>query len=122
MGLAVPAHDPSHVQRVAWLLLLAWLPSLAFLGHWDAMSAPFTSMVAEAAHTHTPLDRTHEQHCHTGVDGCSDGGSTAPVPAPALESAIASPESGQGERVLLNDAPLAAHAASPITPPPRHAR
>ncbi len=121
MGLAVPAHDPARVQRVAWLLLLAWLPSLAFLGHWDAMSAPFTAMVANAPHTHTPLDRTHEQHCHTGVDGCSDGASAAPVPAPALESAIASPGSAPGERVLLDEAPLAAHATLPITPPPRRA-
>lgn len=77
---------PARVR--AWALLVAFLPTLTFLGHWTLhIDIPGTNeyllvVPGEPEHTgnhtnshtdgHSSQTETHEQHCHAGVATCSD--------------------------------------------------
>jgi hypothetical protein len=66
------------VARIgARALLIAFLPSLLFLGHWTIrFDIPGTDLyvgMPESAHVHTEGDgHDHAQHCHANVASCSD--------------------------------------------------
>ena len=109
--------DPARVQRAALLILLAWLPTLAYVGHWDAFAG--TAPIHRAAHAGGPAeDSSHSQHCHAGLDSCADSAS-APVPVIAPLGALrAAPEAHVV--ILPTDAPaLVGRSDAPATPPPR---
>ncbi len=59
------------------MLLLAWLPGLAFFGHWSDLAAPL-GILPTASHAHASAE-DHAAHCHADVATCSEQGS-APVP------------------------------------------
>lgn len=68
----------------AWALLVAFLPTLTFLGHWTLhIDIPGTNeylliVPGEPAHAdshadeHSSQSENHDRHCHAGVASCSD--------------------------------------------------
>ena len=120
MLLSVPLKARPRLGRrvivpFAAALMLAWLPSLTYLGHWEQLvpNAPAVQ------HSHSQgSDHAHSAHCHDGLASCADH---APAQSPAvgrtLESAPTPPEA----RVPLTAdvAPSAASEKTPPTPPPR---
>ncbi len=124
MGAALELWAPRQIQRSALLLLLAWLPTLAFFGHWESLAAPFTSAgVSRATHTHSPTsDREHAQHCHAGFEDCGGGASAITLPGSApLHAAARTPEGRPSDLVLTNELAPSGFDAAPLTPPPRQA-
>jgi hypothetical protein len=73
-------------RRSSWVLLLALLPLLTFMGHWPA-SVPipgtdsYLSIPLAGAETHDEENETHNhsQHCHAGAASCSDAPAAAGV-------------------------------------------
>jgi len=74
---------PARVR--AWALLVAFLPTLTFLGHWTLqIDIPGTNeylLIVPGApehntdshgDEHSSETETHDQHCHAGVATCSD--------------------------------------------------
>lgn len=121
MGVAPDLWAPRQLQRSALWLLLAWLPTLAFVGHWDSLAAPFTSQEVATTHSHTPAsDREHAQHCHAGFEECGGGVSAFSTPASAPVHASAQvPEGRASHQVLTNELAPAGFESGPLTPPPR---
>jgi hypothetical protein len=117
------------VQRYALILLLAWLPSLAFVGHWESLAAPLLesrfALTSHAGHAgHAPGSTEggpaeHEQHCHGGFDSCSTGASGMTMPIGAVgHTAPAAPD--EALVALALEAPVPGNPAEvPPTPPPR---
>lgn len=106
-------------QHAALLLLLAWLPTLSYLGHWDALRGAPSSH--GAAHVEGPAgDDAHAQHCHLDVEGCAEGS----APAPALSASAQldvlrpPPEVHLAPAHAVGPAP-ANRSDAPATPPPR---
>jgi hypothetical protein len=70
----------SRVTFAATLLLLAWMPSLLFFGHWSALASPSPHQAMTVAAHHeagTPTeDSQHALHCH-GSSSCADQGGAA---------------------------------------------
>lgn len=111
------ALTPALVRRGALLLLLAWLPSLAYLGHWDALASPAEAHARAHQRGATP-DGTHAQHCHGGFDGCS--GNEAPAPALTHNLEVGAASTVPTARTLVgDDRALDEHALTPSLPPPR---
>jgi hypothetical protein len=116
------------VQRYALILLLAWLPSLAFVGHWESLAAPLQleTRFAPASHahaTHPPEGSEgatqHEQHCHAGFDSCSTGASGMTMPIGAVgHTAPAAPDEALVALALEAAVPVNP-GEGPPTPPPR---
>lgn len=120
MLLSVPLMTTPRIGRrfitpLAAALLLAWLPSLTFVGHWEQLM-PGAPKV-EQTHSHR-ADQAHAEHCHEGVAACADHApAQSPAVARTLEAALIPPET----RIpLTNDAvPPADSETTPSTPPPR---
>ena len=127
MGTALGVWSSRHAQRCALLLLLAWLPTLTFVGHWEALAAPLTSAGGPAAtHAHASpsgaSDREHAAHCHTGFDECGGGASAVTMPAGSPAHARGhTPEAHASDRVVGSDLAISGFESSPLTPPPRRA-
>ncbi|MEZ4503700.1 MAG: hypothetical protein R3C39_13825 [Dehalococcoidia bacterium] len=124
---------PPRVTLAATALLIAWMPSLLFFGHWTELSAPSAHHAMTVATHHggasvegdTPTDSEaaqHALHCH-GSSSCADQGGSAS----AFHDASSSP-------LALTSRPLevmTSHAAAapieglanarPTAPPPRMA-
>lgn len=114
---------------MARLLLVAYLPSLLFLGHWDLrldLPGGYYLGLAGPAHDHldtrsssTPGD--HGSHCHGDLESCASIQAGGPVPVAVLSGAPLGPI--PAARTI--PAPLAAWQPappaelSPDTPPPR---
>ncbi|MFN8638039.1 MAG: hypothetical protein U0360_00930 [Dehalococcoidia bacterium] len=119
VGAAFKRWPLAVVRRSALLLLLAWLPSLVYVGHWDSLATPSAAHAVAHAGGAAP-DGSHAQHCHGGFDRCS--GSEAPAPAlthglevgGAPVVSVARPAAG-------DDRALVGHSMTPILPPPRAA-
>lgn len=107
-------------QRVALLLVVAWLPTLAFVGHWSALAEPFSGS-APAHANHVPLGGNHAGHCHAGFDSCSGGGTSVLLAAPTLGLLRASPLTRM-TFALQDDRALSVRPTAPLTPPPRSER
>lgn len=125
MGIALGAWSSRHAQRCALLLLLAWLPTLTFVGHWEGLAAPFTSGGATSTHAHTSPSRSsdpeHAQHCHTGFDECGGGASSVTMPGgPPVQIESRAPGGTATDIVVVNEYPPLGFESSPLTPPPRH--
>ncbi|GMU41231.1 MAG: hypothetical protein AMXMBFR23_20970 [Chloroflexota bacterium] len=116
----VPTFAPSRraPRRAALILVLAWLPGLAFFGHWSELAAPLGILPAPS-HSHA-ASGDHADHCHADVSTCADQGS-APVPvvpphlALGVAATVALLLSVSGKRLPLGQSWL------PLTPPPRTA-
>jgi hypothetical protein len=118
------------IQRYALILLLAWLPSLAFVGHWESLAAPLqlearlgiASHPGHAGHAPAPPEGApaeHEQHCHSGFDSCSTGASGMAMPIGAAgHTALAAPDEASVPLALERTVP-ASPSEVPPTPPPR---
>ncbi|MCC6238318.1 MAG: hypothetical protein IT299_12215 [Dehalococcoidia bacterium] len=121
MDAALQPWSSRQARQAALLLLLAWLPTLTFFGHWEGLAAPFTSASAVATHAHSPTsDREHAQHCHAGFEGCSGGASAVTMPAGAPAHAeVQRPEDTSTDFVVLDESPPTGFEASPLTPPPQ---
>src|SRR5688572_33297209 len=78
---SVRVAQPSHriAEQCALLLVLAWLPSLAFAGHWSALAAPITGR--SPAHVAHASSEPHRQHCHADLEDCAGGSSMSMLPA-----------------------------------------
>jgi len=126
--------DARRVQAPAWLLLLAILPTLTFLGHWPGLSVgiPGTDLFlgvpgqAQAHDEGTSESPGHDadghaQHCHSGVATCSDVPFTGASAFALLQEAVAA----IGAAGLLTLLVVAVWAPDrlrlplPETPPPR---
>ena len=64
---------------MAWLLLLGFLPSITFMGHWPALHVDipgtglYVGLPAPAKPAHADeTGQSHENHCHESVASCSD--------------------------------------------------
>ena len=113
---SLPVALPVATQG-ALLLLLAWLPTLAFLGHWSALAAPVTGAIPAS---HAPAGTTHHQHCHSHLDGCAGGSAGLLLPAaPAPRDALVPAEALHSAPLFDDDARPPGHVAAPLTPPPR---
>ncbi|MGD9933520.1 MAG: hypothetical protein AB7T37_07350 [Dehalococcoidia bacterium] len=64
----------------AWILFLAFVPSISFAGHWDvqvAVPGAGVTIGFSPSHAHVspggaePLSQ-HRDHCHVDASGCSD--------------------------------------------------
>lgn len=117
---AAPRHSRSApAQHAALILLLAWLPTLAYVGHWEALAAPASSHAAAHRGGGAP-DRAHEQHCHAGFDDCSGGAAAADVLVATVGRDLARVASVLGLAVTLSDATrLSGRSDAPVPPPPR---
>lgn len=140
----VVSHLPHRFARLmrprtlAWLLAVAYLPSVTFFGHWDLhIDVPGTNVyvgfvaaheAGAATHTHThnastgdPAQDEHARHCHAGPAECGDAPviSTATVAllarsleeAPELRSLLPPPADGA--------TPGPGQVFAPEPPPPR---
>jgi hypothetical protein len=111
------------LRRASLLLLLALLPALAYVGHWDQL-LPSSATAPAAVHQHeAPSEpapaNEHADHCHEGVEDCGAQGS-----AGALVSLSASFRAAAAPLARLAPAPhvalpLEAASSAPLTPPPR---
>jgi len=120
MRLSVPLKGTPRLGRrviapFAAMLLLAWLPSLTYLGHWEQLAPDAQAM----QHTYAGQgDDAHSDHCHDGLANCVDH---APAQSPAigrtLESTPAPLE--DGAPLMVDLAPSAMPEKTPPTPPPR---
>lgn len=124
-------------RTLAWLLAVAYLPSVTFFGHWDLrVDIPGTNVYvgfvapheAGATHVHSHDGSTgdqagdeHAHHCHAGPAECGD----APVISTATVALLArSLEAAPELRSLLpppmdGSAPGPGHVFTPDPPPPR---
>jgi hypothetical protein len=99
--------SPGAIRRLGLLLLLSFLPSLTFLGHWPRVEIPIPGSdsyilvpgtgVEESTHpAHSHDDggsiggqaHTHEQHCHANLASCSDVPLTTISPVAHMAEAI----------------------------------
>ena len=120
----------------AAILLLAFVPTLAFVGHWNDIfgsgqgETPATAAPATAASTPTLYDASaqqaeqeqHEQHCHTNLASCSE----QPVPSGAgfmvtHDTHVFPPMLRFFARLSLSTAHLTGRVVSPLLLPPRAA-
>jgi len=115
--------QPMHraAEQCALWLLLAWLPTLAFFGHWSALAAPV--MGRAPVHESHATSESHRQHCHAAVADCAggDSGSVLPV-TPALRTGLVPADTGPGAPISNAGLIPAGRSDAPLTPPPRHAR
>ncbi len=110
-------HPPATVQHAALILLLAWLPTLAYVGHWSDLAAPASTHAASHRSGSAP-DGAHEQHCHSGFDSCS--GSGALVLAVMVGSDLLRLTSTSRVAFTPSDDPQATgRSDAPVPPPPR---
>ncbi len=120
--LAVEARRPSRsasVQRAALILLLAWLPTLSYVGHWEALTAPASSHAAAHRSGGAP-DGAHERHCHAGIDDCSGGIAGADLLAVNVGRDLGRVASLIGLALPRNDdTRLSGRSDAPVPPPPR---
>ncbi len=114
---------------VATLLLVAFFPTLSFLGHWDeifggSVLGPTVLQLPAAAIFDAARQRTdqaeHAQHCHTALSSCSE----QPMPAGVgllitQEATLLPPSLGITSRVVLDATPRQSPSEQPLTPPPR---
>ncbi|MBA4180906.1 MAG: hypothetical protein C0506_09995 [Anaerolinea sp.] len=112
---------PARIVMMRWLLVVAYLPTLTFLGHWPlSVDIPGTSLYVGLAERSASLDHGHKDHCHADAGSCTD----TPVATSASVALLA--ESLQFRRT---DAPfiamtarevrwLAQAAVTPVSPPP----
>ena len=106
-------------EQCALLLLLAWLPSLAFAGHWSALAAPITGLTP--AHESHASRESHRQHCHADLEGCAGGASMSTLPAtPVQQAGLIPAEASDGVPIANEDVIPAGRSDAPLTPPPRH--
>lgn len=85
------------MRRASWLLLLALLPMVTFMGHWPgSFDIPGTSYyvgkpyTASHGHTHAASDADdHSSHCHGDSASCSNVPAAAGVTFGLLGEAIA---------------------------------
>lgn len=109
----------SCARYYALLLLLAWLPMLAYVGHWGDLASPLLASVpgASADHNH---EGEHDSHCHTAVASCSDGVATGVAPgAPPLERLGARLPSLVSASAWPTESEPTGRSDTPPTPPPR---
>jgi len=119
----------AHRLPFAWILFLAFLPSISFAGHWDIeLAVPgagftlgFTPAHVHAAGRPEGSPPGHRDHCHTDASGCSDQPLVAGAQVANLGQMIALAPSldevrgFQPSRVLLPEG----MATTPDIPPPR---
>jgi len=123
MGSAIIVHPSDRAARqCAIFLLLAWLPSVAFFGHWSALAAPVLLGRAPGQESHASSE-SHRQHCHAEVAGCAAGDSGSVLPAtPAAHTGLVPLEAGPGTAISSDSLIPSSRSDVPLTPPPRHAR
>lgn len=127
-----------HASRArSWLLLVAIVPSLTFLGHWPELRVdiPGTNSYLvlpggeadhASGHSHNDAggpaeEHQHEQHCHANVASCSDIPFTG-VSAFAMLAAAVAFLAISGQLVLVSPRiwqPERALQVDPSTPPPK---
>lgn len=119
----------AHRLPFAWILFLAFLPSISFAGHWDielavpgaSFSLGFTSAHVHAAGESEDSPSGHRDHCHADASGCSDQPLVAGAQVAnlgqmiALAASVDEVRGFQPSRVLLPEGA----ATSPDIPPPR---
>lgn len=74
----------ARLERIlAWALVVAFLPSVSYLGHWDlsvhipgtqwSVGLPLHEGAPGDGHSHAAGDESdHERHCHSGAATCGD--------------------------------------------------
>ena len=107
-------------DQCALLLLLAWLPSLAFAGHWSDLATPVTGGMS-THESHASPD-PHERHCHADLDGCAGGASMSTLPPTPIQQVAPLSPAPIGGRLADEDLTPAGRSVVPVTPPPRDAR
>ena len=108
-------------ERCALLLLLAWLPSLAFAGHWSALAAPLLG--GTPAHESHASRESHREHCHADIEECAGTASTSIVAAPLVQPpGRATTETTTAEPIDDERRTPAGRSDAPLTPPPRPTR
>lgn len=108
------------------MLLVALLPTLTFIGHWELrLDIPGTGYFvgAEATPEHADHDdgHDHSQHCHDSVASCSDVPATAGATVAMLQSELLSLHlGGMLHRAWQAESALPAGGSSlPELQPPR---
>jgi hypothetical protein len=103
------------------VLIVALLPSLTYLGHWQQLVPPLASATYLPDQARGQADHSHVDHCHEGPASCAE--------QPVLANASLRPDGGEvrppAQPVLpARSARELAHVsfpARPPTPPPRAA-
>jgi len=113
-------------RAAALLLLLAFLPTLSFLGHWDeivtsaqVVPAPASVLIDAAAQRAAQAD--HARHCHTDLASCS----AQPIAAglglfASRETFLRPPRPQLAFDMAEQTRTLLGRTLSPAPPPPRH--
>ena len=115
--------QPSHraAKQCALLLLLAWLPTLAFFGHWGALAAPVVGRTLP--HESHASGESHRQHCHAEVAGCAGGTLMSVLPAPPAPQTGPVLTEARPRAPVEDGGPIpAGRSDAPLTPPPRDTR
>jgi hypothetical protein len=83
-------------RRQAVILLIAFLPTLTFAGHWDVpafrdfLNASFPGGHSHSAHAHTPAEaHEHARHCHANLASCTDAPATGTAAVAHLSADVA---------------------------------
>ena len=119
--LSVFSVSPRRVQSCALLLLVAWLPTLAYFGHWNDLAAMLSPGNGSFSSAHGTRDGEHATHCHVNVAGCSDGTSTSNAPGtPPANGAGVRTQPQLGTRAEFVEHVPPGHRDAPATPPPRY--
>lgn len=123
-----PKGSPARPQRASWVLLLALMPMLTFMGHWpSSLPIPGTGLyvtvplAGPAPNAGSEEHHDHSKHCHGEAASCAD----APVAAGvglALMNTLVSIPPATGLlfiTVLVAALPLRSNTLAPEPRPPR---
>ncbi|MEP7216200.1 MAG: hypothetical protein ABI782_08090 [Anaerolineaceae bacterium] len=113
---------PARLALMRWLLVVAYLPAVTFLGHWPlSIDIPGTDVYVGLPLTASLHEHNHKDHCHADAGSCSDAPLTTSATVASLAQSLAfddvdSPLIGVG----TGTAAWSAQAeVAPVAPPPK---
>jgi hypothetical protein len=123
--------NPWQQRALAALLMVAFLPTLTFLGHWNEIffgsvlgsNQVYVAPDVASLLPNTPQDAEeseHAQHCHTNLSSCSEQPMPSGIGLLAMHDALLGPAPAVVQIRLVDNGPAVPQLAIlPLTPPPR---
>ena len=106
---------------MVFALVVALLPSLTYLGHWEQLVPPDPVTVYLPHHPPSESDGSHANHCHDGASSCAEQPALASAGLLLAGAEISRPDQPAMATPAENQRAPSGFQASPLTPPPRAA-
>lgn len=104
---------------MALALVVALLPSLTYLGHWEQLVPPDAVTVYPPHQQERQSDAHHSDHCHDGASSCAEQPVLASTGLLLDGTEISGPTQPGLAVSALNERAPSSFQPSPLTPPPR---